>query len=87
VKQKIMNFLLNNADPSIILRIRREIIGSLTNSEEKELLGKILTQKTIQTIIKSQKPDGWIGNNLHGQSGKMGAGMYDNMEVGLEVPL
>lgn len=40
-------------------------------------------QKNVQIIIQSQKTDGWFGNSFHGQSPKNGAGMYDNMEVGL----
>jgi hypothetical protein len=83
MKQRIIDFLLNNADSSIILRIKEEIIGTISKKEEKELLEKILIQKNVQTIINSQKPDGWFGNSFHGQSPKLGAGMYDNMEVGL----
>lgn len=83
MKQKIIDYLLNNADPSIVLRVKKEILGCLSKMEEKELLDKIIIQKNVQSVIKSQKPDGWIGNNFHGQSGKFEAGMYDNMEVGL----
>jgi len=83
IKQKIIDYLLDNADPSIVLRIKREILECLSKIEEKELLKKIIIQKNVQTVIKSQKSDGWIGNNFHGQSKKFEAGMYDNMEVGL----
>jgi hypothetical protein len=83
LKQKIIEYLLNNADPSIVLRVKKEIVNGLSKMEEKELLSKIITQKNIQTIIKAQKPDGWIGNHFHGQSEMFCAGMYDNMEVGL----
>ena len=34
-------------------------------------------------VIQAQKPDGWIGNAFHGRSPAVGAGMIDNMEVGL----
>jgi hypothetical protein len=83
MKQRIIDFLLNNAGPSIILRIKKEVIGSILKKEEKELLGKIIIQKNVQTVISSQKSDGWFGNSFHGQSPKFSAGMYDNMEVGL----
>lgn len=83
MKQKIVDFLLDNADPSIVLRVKKEVMNSLSKNEEEELLEKILKQKIVQTIISAQKPDGWIGNTFHGQSKKLGAGMYDNMEVGL----
>lgn len=83
IKEKIVDFLLNNADPSIILRIKKEILNCLSKKEENELLDKIITQNIVQAIIQSQKSDGWFGNNFHGQSPTLGAGMYDNMEVGL----
>lgn len=83
IKQKMMEFLLNNADPSIVLRTKKEILNQISEKEEEELLTKITIQKNVQTVIKSQKPDGWFGNNFHGSSGQRGAGMYDNMEVGI----
>ncbi|MDR0442733.1 MAG: hypothetical protein LBH44_04920 [Treponema sp.] len=83
IKQRIIDYLLENADPSIALRVKKEIIGKLTKKEEEILLDRIITQKNVQTVVQSQKPDGWIGNHFHGQSGIYNAGMYDNMEVGL----
>lgn len=83
MKQKIINFLLENADPSIILRVKKEVLGYLSKKEENDLLEKIIAQRIVQTIIQAQKADGWIGNHFHGQSKKFNAGMYDNMEVGL----
>lgn len=83
MKQKIIEFLIDNADPSIVLRVKREVVGCLSKAEEAVLLEKIMLQQNVQTVIRAQKPDGWIGNNFHGQSAKHGAGMFDNMEVGL----
>lgn len=83
MKNRIIDFLMNNADPSIVLRVKKEILNSCSRLEESELINKIVQQKNVQTIINSQKADGWIGNSFHGQSPKNGAGMYDNMEVGL----
>lgn len=83
IKQKIIDFLLENADPSIALRVKREILGYLSENDEHSLTQQIARQKNVQTILQSQKPDGWIGNHFHGQSQKSGAGMFDNMEVGL----
>lgn len=82
-KQRIIDYLINNADPSIVLRVKKEVINDLSKEEENELLRKIIPQKNVQTVIQSQQPDGWLGNSFHGQSKKLGAGMYDNMEVGL----
>ena len=83
IKQEIIKFLIDHADPSIVLRVKKEVIGSVLKAEEKALIDKIIPQKIVQTIINSQKSDGWFGNNFHGQSPKLNAGMFDNMEVGL----
>lgn len=83
MKQKIIDFLVDNADSSIVLRVKKEVINCLSKEDEDELLNKIILQKNVQTVIQSQKPDGWFGNSFHGQSASLGAGMYDNMEVGL----
>jgi hypothetical protein len=83
MKEKIIDFLLNNANTSIILRIKNEILNNLTKIEELNLLNKIIPEKNVQTVVQSQKPDGWFGNGFHGQSPSLGVGMFDNMEVGL----
>ena len=83
LNEKIIDFLLNNANPSIVLRIKKEILNCLSDEEERKLLDKIFLEKNVQTVIQSQKPDGWFGNGFHGASPKEGVGMYDNMEVGL----
>ncbi|MCL2198844.1 MAG: hypothetical protein FWB80_07965 [Defluviitaleaceae bacterium] len=81
MKEKIIKFLLDNANPSTVLRIKKEILNNLTQGEEAELLNKILPEKIVQLIIQSQKPDGWFGNAFHGNY--TGGKYYDNMEVGL----
>lgn len=83
MKDKIIEYLLQNADPSIVLRVKKEILQSCSETEEENLIRKISEQKIVQIILQSQKEDGWIGNSYHGASPKNGAGMYDNMEVGL----
>ena len=40
MKNKIIEFLLCNADPSIILRVKKEVLQSCTDSEEECLLEK-----------------------------------------------
>ena len=83
MKERIIDFLLENADPSIVLRVKKEILNNLSENEEDALLSKILPKKIVQTVLLSQKPDGWFGNSFHGQRPALGSGMYDNMEVGL----
>ncbi|MCL2364170.1 MAG: hypothetical protein FWC71_05855 [Defluviitaleaceae bacterium] len=83
MKQKMIDFLLSNADPSIVLRVKKEVLDCLPEKEEAELFNKIMLQKDVQTVVQAQKPDGWIGNAFHGAAPSVGAGMLDNMEVGL----
>jgi len=83
MKQKIIDFLLRHADPSIVLRVKDEVLNCISEHEKQTLLNKIALQKNVQTIIQAQKPDGWIGNHFHGMSKKFNAGMFDNQEVGL----
>ncbi|MCL2405446.1 MAG: hypothetical protein FWC92_07865 [Defluviitaleaceae bacterium] len=83
MKQKIIDFLLSNADPSIVLRVKKEVLNGITEKENDALLDKIISQKNVQLVTQAQKPDGWIGNAFHGSSPSEGAGMLDNMEVGL----
>ena len=78
-----IDFLIENADPSIVLRIKKEILSSITADEELALVNQIIVQNNVQTVVRAQKPDGWIGNNFHGESKVLGAGMFDNMETGL----
>jgi hypothetical protein len=83
VKQKIIGFLLENANPSIVMRVKKEVLSSITAAEETDCISRIVSEKNVQSVLTSQKEDGWFGNSFHGQSPKSGAGMYDNMEVGL----
>lgn len=79
MKQKMIDFLLNNAGPSIVLRVKKEILRDITEKEEQELQSKILDEKIIKLITEKQQGNGWIGHNFHGSS--KNAGQYDNQEV------
>lgn len=79
MKQKMIDFLLNNANPSIKLRVKKEILNNLTSDEEKEFQQEILNEKIMTLIAKKQLPNGWIGLGFHGSN--KNAGQYDNQEV------
>lgn len=81
--QKMAEYLLKNALPSIKLRVRKEVYGDLDTVTGQKLLEEIEQEKNMRTVTDSIHPDGWIGNAFHGASAKMRAGMYDNMEVGM----
>jgi len=61
MKQKMIDFLLENANPSIKKRIKGEILGNLTAEESLHYQEQIMTEATIQGIIAAQHSDGWIG--------------------------
>src|ERR1035437_2382394 len=64
--QKMIDFLLENANPSIKLRVKKEIIKNITKEEEIQYQKQIIQEPMIQYIITCQKENGWIGTNLHG---------------------
>lgn len=78
MKDKIIDFLLDKANPSIVLRVKKEVLGSISPAEEASLLEKILTDRNVLTATACQKTNGWIGDYFHGSKK-----MFDNMEVGL----
>ncbi|MCL2372616.1 MAG: hypothetical protein FWC78_04355 [Defluviitaleaceae bacterium] len=65
MKQKMIDFLLENANPSIRKRIKSEIFGELTNAKSARYQQQILSEATIQGIIAAQQPDGWIGETYN----------------------
>lgn len=80
MKQKMINFLLENANPSIKLRVKKEILKTITRQEETQLQEQILEEKIIRFLAEKQLDNGWIGLGFHGSS--KDAGQYDNQEVG-----
>ncbi len=80
MKQKMIDFLLENANPSIKLRVKKEILQNLSKQEEMQLQEQILEEKIIRLIKEKQLANGWIGMGFHGSS--KNAGQYDNQEVG-----
>ncbi len=79
MKQKMINFLLSNANPSIRLRVKKEVLMDITAAEEQKLQNEILQEKIISLIAQKQLPSGWIGLGFHGSN--KNAGQYDNQEV------
>ncbi len=77
--QKTIDFLLANANPSIKLRVKKEILGSITAEEESELKSQILQEKIICFMAEKQQENGWIGLGFHGSN--KNAGQYDNQET------
>ena len=78
--QKLIDFLLENANPSIRLRVKKEILRSITAEEEAELIAQIKEEQIYKLIANCQKENGWLGNGFHGPN--KNAGSYENQEVG-----
>ena len=66
---------------SIKLRVRKEVLNDISESEEKEWKLQISNERTIRFIAEKQQPNGWIGLGFHG--GNKNAGQFDNQEVGV----
>jgi hypothetical protein len=81
MRERIINFLLKNANPSIKYRVKKEVLNEdISVEEKKELQAQIMEESNIQLIIHCQKENGWLGNGFHGPN--KDAGPYENQEVG-----
>jgi len=65
-KQKMIDFLLKNANPSIKRRVKSEILHNLTADEAALYQEQIMQEEMIKRIIECQQENGWIGKKLHG---------------------
>lgn len=64
---EMIDFLLNNANPSIQYRVKTEVLKQeLSDREKDQLQSKILEEPIIQSIMACQKENGWLGNGFHG---------------------
>ena len=77
---KSINFLLEHANSSIKLRVKKEILGSISLDEQKLLIAQITEEPIYKLIAACQKENGWLGNGFHGPN--KDAGPYENQEVG-----
>ena len=81
MKEKMVNFLLENANPSIKYRVKKEVLNEDIPAKEKnDLQAQIMEEPIIKLIVACQKENGWLGNGFHGPN--KNAGPYENQEVG-----
>ncbi len=78
--KRAIDFLLENANPSIKLRVKKEILGNIRAEEEAGLIAQIKEEPIYKLIANCQKDNGWLGNGFHGPN--KDAGPYENQEVG-----
>ena len=76
---RMIDFLLENANPSIQLRVKKEILGDIGGEEEEKLKAQILNEKILRFMLEKQQENGWIGLGFHGSN--KNAGQYDNQET------
>lgn len=79
MKDKMIKFLLENANPSIKRRVKTEIANALTQQEAVEYQEQILQEPNIKRCLASQLENGWFGHGFHG--GNKNAGQFENQET------
>lgn len=78
-KEKMIDFLLKNANPSIKRRIKSEILDCITSEEEKMYQNQILSEPNVKITFASQLDNGWFGLGFHGTN--KNAGQFENQET------
>lgn len=66
LKEKMIEFLLENANLSIKRRVKSEVLNDLAFDEASQYQEQIMREVMIQQIISCQKENGWLGTSLHG---------------------
>ncbi len=79
MKEKMIEFLLNNANPSIKRRVKSEILNSLTPQEAMQYQEQIMREPNIKRCLACQLENGWFGYGFHG-TGKS-IGQFENQET------
>ena len=77
---RMIAFLMESANPSIKLRVKKEVLGAISAAEEAELVSQIREEPIYRSLAACQKENGWLGNGFHGPN--KDAGPYENQEVG-----
>lgn len=79
IKEKMIDFLMKNANPSIRLRIQKEVLNNLTLEDNAKYQEQILQEPNIKRCLASQLENGWFGYGFHGMN--KNAGQFENQET------
>ena len=79
MKNKMIQFLLEFANPSIKRRIKDEILHNLTPDEAAQYQEQILQEPNIKRCLACQLDNGWFGYGFHGTN--KNAGQFENQET------
>jgi hypothetical protein len=74
---KSIDFLLENAGCVIQYRLRKEILNNITKAEEKNLLEQIYNTPHFKLVQSYAKPNGYIGNSMHGGGSWRGVSFHE----------
>ena len=64
--QKMIGFLLENANPSIKRRVKSEVLHNLTADEAAHYQQQIVQEALMRQVAACQQENGWLGTTLHG---------------------
>ena len=78
-KQRMIDFLLQHANPSIKKRVQVEILNNLTQTEGDKYQAEILSEPIVLRCLNSQLENGWFGHGFHGSN--RNAGQFENQET------
>jgi hypothetical protein len=76
---KSIDFLLENAGAVIQYRLRKEILHNLTKDEEESLLEQIYQTPYFKLVYSYAKPNGFIGEGIHGYSNWRGVNFHETL--------
>ncbi|MDR1117052.1 MAG: hypothetical protein LBL09_02255 [Oscillospiraceae bacterium] len=74
---KSIGFLLENAGAVIQYRLRKEILGNLSKTEEANLLEQIYQTPRFKLVQGYVKPNGYIGSGMHSWSNWRGEVLHE----------
>ena len=66
MKTRMIDFLLENANPSIKRRVKSEVLNSLSPLEAQVYQEQIISEALVRKVAACQRDNGWIGTSLHG---------------------
>ena len=79
MKERMIEFLLEFANPSIKRRVKKEVLGKLTYEDAELYQEQILREPIIKRCLACQLDNGWFGYGFHGM-GK-NAKQFENQET------
>jgi hypothetical protein len=74
---KSIDFLLENAGPVIQYRLKKEILQTITKTEEENLLAQIYQLPYFKLVESYAKPNGFIGEGIHGYTNWRGRKFHE----------